>query len=174
MRPWSTRRAGPLQVELSLVARLRDLGDFFENELANAHAANEFNGKWADVPDLQAQPCSVLVRVLRVVPEARVNGRGSDVNPEAEPRHATFALYSGAQTGRVGQVEPLQRPSENEVVGRHRVEVIALFLSDQDSPCVLLLQVGAFEARLARPEPGRVLADVLIALGNLPTIQRAI
>src|SRR5262249_40595847 len=162
----STSDFGALKVELPLITGSGYFSDFFKDQLANAHSLDEFDRQRTYVPNFQTQFGPVVVWVFFVVAKTGVNGRRGHVNAQPQPGHAAFSFDPRTQTGGVGQVDSLQRPTQNKMVRRQ----VVTRSGDINGLRVLFLQIRIAEARQPRSEPGFALAACLVAFRKDPPV----
>ncbi len=111
----STLRCRTLQVEGTLVTGARNLTNLFNDELADAHAVAQDDRQWPKVKDFQPKRSAVFGRIVLVVTEPGVDGRCRYVDAEAHSPQTAFPFHAGAQARRVREVNPLDRPTEDEM-----------------------------------------------------------
>ena len=120
--------------------------DFLEDQLANPQPFDQTDVQGTIIPDLELDRITWERQITRAIPEARMDRRGSHVDADPNPREAALSFDACSNSGRVRELDLLDRPSQ-EKHAWHDLEPVR---------AILRRGVSSRQGRCVEPGVGRI------------------
>ena len=108
--------------------------DFLKYQLTNPQSFDETNFQWASVPDLELDRITLESRIVGTIAEAGMNRRSCYVDTDSYPRQAALAFHTCSDSGSMGKLNLLDRPTQEEHARLDFEAIRAIHPRQRESP----------------------------------------